>query len=188
MKKKIKQIIETGSNKPSPREGLGGLLEGRCHVYGDNIDTDRIIAGKYTKTLDLQSLAAHVLEDLDPNFHQKFVVGDVIVGGENFGCGSSREQAPIALKTVGVSVIIAKYFARIFFRNSINIGLPLLEVPDHDIQNGDELEIDLIKGKIKNKTQGKVYQSTQIPEIMISILNEGGLVEYLKKHGDYAAA
>ncbi len=174
--------------KPSLREGgptlrLGGL--GFAHVYGDNIDTDRIIAGKYTKTLDLQSLAEHVMEDLDPVFLTKFKVGDVVVGGENFGCGSSREQAPVALKIAGVSVVIAKYFARIFYRNAINIGLPLLEVSDHDIQNGDTLEIDFINGKVFNKTQNKTYISAKMPQIMINILQEGGLVNYLKKHGDY---
>ncbi|NBU36481.1 MAG: 3-isopropylmalate dehydratase, partial [Bacteroidetes bacterium] len=99
---------------------------GRAHVYGDHIDTDRIIPGKYTKTLDAQMLADHVLEDLDPDFRKKLIMGDILVAGDNFGCGSSREQAPIALQKAGISLIIAKYFARIFFRNAINIGLPVL--------------------------------------------------------------
>lgn len=160
-------------------------LTGHAHAYGDNIDTDRIIPGKYTKTLDLQSLADHVLEDLDPDFRTRFRVGDVLVGGDNFGCGSSREQAPVALKVVGVSVVIARYFARIFFRNAINIGLPVLEIPDHDIQPGDVLTVDMARGEVLNQTQQKTYRATQMPDIMLAILAEGGLVPYLKKHGDY---
>jgi 3-isopropylmalate dehydratase small subunit len=155
------------------------------HVYGHNIDTDRIIPGKYTKTLDIASLAEHVMEDLDPHFHQKFKAGDVIVAGDNFGCGSSREQAPVALKAVGASAIIAKYFARIFFRNAINIGLPVLEIPDHDIQNGDQLDIDLLNGIVNNITQQKTYNATKLPKVMLDIMNEGGLVNYLTKNKDY---
>ena len=156
-----------------------------AHVYGHNIDTDRIIPGKYTKTLDIASLAQHVMEDLDPVFHQKFKIGDIIVAGDNFGCGSSREQAPIALKAAGVSVMIANYFARIFFRNAINIGLPVLEIPDHDIQNGDELEIDLLNGIVNNITQQKIYNATKLPKVMLDIMQAGGLVNYLLKHKDY---
>ena len=156
-----------------------------AHVYGHNIDTDRIIPGKYTKTLDIASLAEHVMEDLDPTFHQKFTIGDIIVAGDNFGCGSSREQAPIALKAAGVSVVIANYFARIFFRNAINIGLPVLEIPDHDIQNGDELAIDLLNGIVKNLSQHKTYNATKLPKVMLDIMQAGGLVNYLLKHKDY---
>ena len=156
-----------------------------AHVYGHNIDTDRIIPGKYTKTLDIASLALHVMEDLDPMFHQKFSNGDIIVAGDNFGCGSSREQAPIALKAAGVSVVIANYFARIFFRNAINIGLPVLEIPDHDIQNGDELEIDLLNGIVINLSQNKKYNATKLPKVMLDIMQAGGLVNYLLKHKDY---
>lgn len=154
-------------------------------VYGDNIDTDRIIAGKYTKTLDMNSLAEHVLEDLDPNFKTQVKQGDFLVGGENFGCGSSREQAPIALKLAGISVVIASSFARIFFRNSINIGLPVLEIKNHDIQSGDKIEVDLTHGEVRNLTKNKSYFSSPMPEVMIDILNEGGLANYLKKYGDY---
>lgn len=161
-------------------------LAGHSHVYGDNIDTDRIIPGKYTKTLDLQDLANHVLEDLDPEFRVRVKQGDIIVGGENFGCGSSREQAPLAIKTAGVSVVIARSFARIFFRNAINIGLPVLEVHDHDIQHDDELSINLVTGEVTNLTKNKVYQGTQMPDVMVKILAEGGLVNYLKKYGEYA--
>lgn len=161
------------------------MIRGKAHAYGDNIDTDRIIPGKYTKTLDIASLAAHVLEDLDPEFRHKVQQGDVLVAGDNFGCGSSREQAPIALKTSGVSVVIARYFARIFFRNAINIGLPVLEIPDHDIQKEDQLEINLKTGKVKNLNSGKTYTATPLPQVMIDILEEGGLVNYLKKKGTY---
>ncbi len=161
-------------------------LKGKAHVYGDNIDTDRIIPGKYTKTLDLSELAAHCLEDLDPEFRTRMQKGDWVVGGDNFGCGSSREQAPLALRTIGVSGVIAKYFARIFFRNAINIGLAVLEVPDLEVAPDDVLEADLKTGRVTNLTQGKTYQAAAMPEVMIEILNEGGLVPYLKKHGTYA--
>ncbi len=157
----------------------------RAFVYGDDIDTDRIIPGKYTKTLDQQSWVDHVLEDLDPDFRTRMHPGDIIVAGDNFGCGSSREQAPVALKLAGVSCVIARYFARIFYRNAINIGLPLLEIPDHDIQNGDELDIDLRQGSVFNRTQKKTYHAKPMPEVMIRILQEGGLVPFLKKYRDY---
>jgi 3-isopropylmalate dehydratase small subunit len=161
------------------------MIKGIAHTYGDNIDTDRIIAGKYTKTLDVQSLAAHVMEDLDPQFNVKFIVGDLVVGGNNFGCGSSREQAPLALKIVGVSCVVAKYFARIFFRNAINIGLPVIEIPDHDIEDGDVLQINLQEGIVTNLTKNKNYQATPLPKVMLDIMNEGGLVQYLKKYKNY---
>ncbi len=161
------------------------MLRGKAHVYGDNIDTDAIIPGKYTKTLELQTFADHVLEDLDPGFKSKVQKGDILVAGDNFGCGSSREQAPLALKIAGVSVVVAKYFARIFFRNAVNIGLPVLEVADFDISSNDELEINLKSGRVKNLTKNKQYYAAKIPQTMIEILNEGGLVNYLKKYGNY---
>ncbi|MDZ7897561.1 MAG: 3-isopropylmalate dehydratase small subunit [Arcicella sp.] len=154
-------------------------------VYGDNIDTDRIIAGKYTKTLDMNTLAEHVLEDLDSTFKTKVKQGDYLIAGENFGCGSSREQAPIALKSAGISVVIARSFARIFFRNAINIGLPALEIKNHDIETGDEIKVDLTKGEVINLTKLKSYLSAPMPKVMIDILEEGGLANYLKKYGDY---
>jgi 3-isopropylmalate dehydratase small subunit len=160
-------------------------MKGTAHVYGNNIDTDRIIPGKYTKTLDLSTLAEHVMEDLDSDFSKKFSLGDMVVAGDNFGCGSSREQAPVALKVAGVSVVIARYFARIFFRNAINIGLPVLEIPDHDIASGDTLEADLLRGIVTNITTGKTYTATKLPPFMLDILNEGGLVSYLKKYKNY---
>ena len=158
------------------------MIKAKCHVYGNNIDTDRIIPGKYTKTLDTASLAQHVMEDVDPQFHLKFTVGDIIVAGDNFGCGSSREQAPLALKLAGVSCIIANFFARIFFRNAINIGLPVLEINNHDIEYGNELQIDLENGIVHNLSKNKTYTATKLPKVMLSIMNEGGLVNYLKNH------
>jgi 3-isopropylmalate/(R)-2-methylmalate dehydratase small subunit len=167
---------------------MAGRISGRAHVYGNDIDTDRIIAGKYTKTLDLQSLADHVLEDLDPEFRSRLVKGDVLVAGDNFGCGSSREQAPVALKVAGVSAVVARYFARIFFRNAINIGLPVLEVPDLEAASGDEIEIDLESGTVRNLTRGTSHRAAPMPPVMIEILGEGGLVAYLAKHGTYRLA
>lgn len=162
-------------------------LRGSAHVYGDNIDTDRIIPGKYTKSLDMSLLASHVLEDLDPDFADQVKSGDILVAGDNFGCGSSREQAPIAIKTAGVSAVIANYFARIFYRNAINIGLPVIEVGSHNICSGDELEIDLLRGVVSNLTRGSEYEATTMPQVMVDILAAGGLVNYLKQHGDYVA-
>ncbi len=160
-------------------------LVGKAHVYGDNIDTDRIIPGKYTKTLDLDQLANHVLEDLDPEFSKKVKKGDVLVAGENFGCGSSREQAPLALKQAGVSVVIANYFARIFFRNAINIGLPVIEVKDLEINPGDEVEVTLSTGEVVNKTTKQTFYGSKIPNVMVNILNDEGLENYLKKNKAY---
>jgi 3-isopropylmalate dehydratase small subunit len=161
------------------------MIEATAHSYGDNIDTDRIIPGKYTKTLDLANLASHVLEDVDPNFHQKFTIGDIVAAGDNFGCGSSREQAPLALKVAGVSCVIARFYARIFFRNAINIGLPVLEVPDHTIQPGDRLRVDLETGQVINLTQNKTHTGTKLPKVMMDIVKAGGLVPYLQQHKDY---
>ncbi|MFD1414517.1 3-isopropylmalate dehydratase small subunit [Oceanobacillus jeddahense] len=160
-------------------------LQGNTHVYGNNIDTDRIIPGKYTKTLDTSQLAAHVLEDLDPKFKENVKEGDIIVADNNFGCGSSREQAPLALKSAGISIVIARSFARIFFRNAINIGLPVIEVPDHHIEKGDIVEVDLSEGIVFNLTRNEKYYGTTMPLVMIDILQEGGLISYLKKNKDY---
>ncbi len=160
-------------------------IEAKAHVYGNHIDTDRIIPGKYTKTLDLSTLANHVLEDLDPNFHKIVQSGDILVAGINFGCGSSREQAPLALKQSGISVVIAEDFARIFFRNAINIGLPVLEIGKHNIQKGAKLSIDLKQGIVNDITANTSYKATKLPDIMIDILKEGGLVNYLNKNGNY---
>lgn len=156
---------------------------GRAHVYGDTIDTDRIIPGKYTKTLDLSELAAHVLEDLDPDFRTRAKAGDLIVAGAHFGCGSSREQAPLALKAAGVGAVIAKSFARIFYRNAVNVGLPVIEIPDHNIQQGDVLNFDLQAGWVYNQTQKITYQCTPLPPVMLKILSAGGLVPFLREGG-----
>ena len=163
---------------------MTNTLTGKSHVYNvDNIDTDRIIPGKYTKTLDTSDLASHVLEDLDPAFSKTVRVGDVLVAGGNFGCGSSREQAPIALKAAGVSAVVAKSFARIFFRNAINIGLLVVEAPDHEIQNGSQVTIDIENGIVES--DGKQYRATKMPDVMMQILNAGGLVDFLKTNGGY---
>ncbi len=180
---KNKEKIQRHSTSPLSTCGEGPGV--RAHTYGDNIDTDRIIPGKYTKTLDISTLGEHVLEDLDPDFHKKFVKGDILVAGDNFGCGSSREQAPVALKVAGVSCVIARYFARIFFRNAINIGLPVLEIPNHDIETNDELEIDLENGVVVNKTKDKYYNATKLPKVMLDIMKEGGLVNYLLKYKQF---
>lgn len=160
-------------------------LIGLAHVYlVDNVDTDRIIPGKYTKTLELSDLARHVLEDLDPAFSGRVRPGDILVAGNNFGCGSSREQAPVALKAAGVSVVIAKSFARLFYRNAINIGLPVVEAPTHEIQNGATVCVNLTTGQIESN--GQCWPATKMPQMMIEILEEGGLVNYLVKHGEYS--
>lgn len=161
------------------------ILSGRAHVYGDHIDTDRIIPGKYTKTLDLSDLARHVLEDLDPEFASRVRPGDILVAGQNFGTGSSREQAPLAIKAAGVAAVVASSFARIFFRNAVNIGLPVVEIGDHQIRPSDELEVDLSRGLVTDKTAGVTYQATPLPQVMVDILQAGGLVNYLLKHGDF---
>ena len=166
-------------------------LEGSAHVYGDHIDTDRIIPGKYTKTLDLTQLSAHVLEDLDPTFRERMQPGDLVVGGDNFGCGSSREQAPLALKYSGVSAVIARSFARIFYRNAINIGLPLLELPslnrDFIIEGGDQLRVDLTQGEIMNLTRATRAQARPLPPVMRAILDAGGLTTLIAAHGGWPA-
>ncbi|KAF0824980.1 3-isopropylmalate dehydratase small subunit [Cytobacillus firmus] len=160
-------------------------LKGTAHVYGNDIDTDRIIAGKYTKTLNMQELADHVFEDLDPDFRSKLQLGDMLVAGTNFGCGSSREQAPLALKKAGVSVVIARSFARIFYRNAINIGLPIVEIKDHTINDKDILNVNLSTGEVSNLTKSVIYKGADMPSVMIDIIRDGGLVEYLKKRGTY---
>ena len=161
------------------------ILSGRAHVYGDNVDTDRIIPGKYTKTLDKRQLAAHVLEDLDPAFRELVRAGDFVVAGDNFGCGSSREQAPIALQAAGVSAILARSFAAIFYRNAINIGLPLLEIPDYEIVTGDLVHVDLDASTATIERTGAVYAARALPPVMVAILRAGGLVPYLAAHGDF---
>ncbi len=157
-------------------------LRGFAHIYGDHVDTDVIIAARYLNTTDPAELAKHCMEDAGDNFMARVQPGDLMVAGENFGCGSSREHAPIAIKAAGVSAVIAKNFARIFFRNAINVGLPILECPEaaDDAQAGDTLEVELETGVIRNVTQGKTYQSTPFPEFLRAIIDAGGLVPYVK--------
>ncbi|MGE5543759.1 MAG: 3-isopropylmalate dehydratase small subunit, partial [Bacillota bacterium] len=158
----------------------------KSHKFGDDINTDYIISGRHKfKTLDMKELARHVMEDLDPEFYSKINRGDFIVAGKNFGCGSSREQAPLAIINADISAVIAKSFARIFYRNAINTGLPLLECDTDLINPGDELEVDLGKGIIRNLTQGTDIEVTPLPPVMLKILSEGGLVEHFKKHGTF---
>ena len=157
---------------------------GKVIKYGDNIDTDVIIPARYLNTSSPEELASHCMEDIDTSFVNRVQKGDIMVGGANFGCGSSREHAPIAIKASGISCVIAKDFARIFFRNSINIGLPILECPEAsaDIAENDEVEVDFDTGVITNKTKGKTYRSAAFPPFMQGIINAGGLVEYIKKN------
>ncbi|WNY24826.1 homoaconitase small subunit [Methanolapillus millepedarum] len=156
-------------------------IHGNVWKFGDDIDTDVIIPGKYLRTTDMQVFADHVLEGVDPDFSKKVQKGDIIVAGDNFGCGSSREQAPLAIKYAGVSCVIAKYFARIFFRNAINVGLLIIEA-DIDAQEGDTIDIDLEKGTIcVNGDKNKTYPAKKIPDFLFEILEDGGLVEHRKK-------
>ena len=155
---------------------------GFVHKYGDHIDTDVIIPARVLNNPDPKVLALHCMEDIDKDFVKRVKNGDIIVGGVNFGCGSSREHAPISIKASGISCVVAENFARIFFRNSINIGLPLLECPEaaKDAATGDELEVDLDNGVITNKTKGKTYTAVPFPEFMQKLITAGGLVEYTK--------
>ena len=159
-------------------------LKGKAWKFGDNINTDEIIPARYLNTFDPSELAAHCMEDADggKEFLEDVQTGDIIVGGTNFGCGSSREHAPISIKGAKVSLVIAKTFARIFFRNCINIGLPILECPEvvDETKDGDVLEVDLEKGKIRNTTSGKEYSSAVYPDFMQQLINAGGLIEWVK--------
>ena len=155
-------------------------LEGKVWKFRDSIDTDVIIAGRYLRTFSLDDLASHVMEAEDPKFAEKVQKGDIIVAGWNFGCGSSREQAPVALKHAGVSAIIAKSFARIFYRNAINVGLPVITA-DVEAENGDLMSVDLEKGIIVNMTTGKKFEIQPFDQFMIEILNNGGLVNHYLK-------
>jgi 3-isopropylmalate/(R)-2-methylmalate dehydratase small subunit len=158
------------------------ILKGQVHKYGANVDTDVIIPARYLNVSEPTELAKHCMEDIDPQFIKKMKKGDIIVADTNFGCGSSREHAPLAIKTSGVSCVIARSFARIFFRNAINIGLPLLECSecvDKTIA-GDTLEVDLSTGKIVNLTNGLEFQAKPYPDFMSELIRSGGLIEYTK--------
>ena len=160
------------------------ILHGKGWKFGDDISTDLIAPGRYFHLRsDLNELAKHVLEDADPQFASKVGKGDIVVGGRNFGLGSSREHAPLAIKASGISCVVAKSFARIFFRNAINIGLPILECEEavEATQAGDALEIDLETGKIKNTTRGSTFQAKPYPEFMLELIASGGLIEHTRK-------
>jgi 3-isopropylmalate/(R)-2-methylmalate dehydratase small subunit len=158
-------------------------MKGRVFKYGDDINTDVIFPGKYTYTIsDPQEMAQHALEDLDPEFTEKVHKGDIIVAGKYFGCGSSREQAVTCLKEAGISVIIAESFARIYYRNCINSGLPPLVLKDtSEFSDGDEVEVTVETGKIRNLTSGKTYTVTPLPPFVMEIIDDGGLIPHLKK-------
>ena len=156
---------------------------GRVFKYGDNVDTDVIIPARYLNSSDPAELAKHCMEDIDKEFVNRVKQGDIIVADKNFGCGSSREHAPIAIKAAGVSCVIAETFARIFYRNAINIGLPIIECPEasKDIADGDQVEIDFDTGKIYNRTKGTSYQGQAFPEFMQKIIKSEGLINYINQ-------
>lgn len=158
-------------------------FQGTVLKYGDNVDTDVIIPARYLNTIDKKELASHCMEDIDKEFVSKVKAGDIMVAGYNFGCGSSREHAPIAIKESGISLVIAKSFARIFYRNSINIGLAILECPEaaDAIENGHEVEADLDAGVIYDRTTGKEFSTQPFPEFIQKIITNGGLVESIRK-------
>ncbi len=161
-------------------------LKGKAHKFGDDVNTDYIISGKYKfKTLDMNELARHVMEDLDPEFYNKIASGDFIVAGRNFGCGSSREQAPLAIKYAGISGVIASSFARIFYRNAINTGLPVIECDTSEIEPGDQLEVDLAGGILHNRTRNQEVKITPLPQVMLKILNDGGLAPHFRQYGGF---
>ena len=161
-------------------------LRGKAWKFGDNISTDHVAPGRlFHLRSNLQEFAKHVLEDADENFASSMNKGDFVVAGNNFGLGSSREHAPQIIKIAGVSAVLAKSFARIFYRNAINIGLLLIECDTDRIDAQDELEIDIKQGIIKNLTKNETIEITPLPDVMIKLLNEGGLIEHLKKHGDF---
>lgn len=162
------------------------ILTGKAWKFGDDISTDHIAPGRYFHLRsNLPELAKHVLEDADPEFAGRVKPGDFVVGGRNFGLGSSREHAPTIVKVAGVSAILAKSFARIFYRNSINVGLPLLECDTERIDAGDDLEVDLAAGIIRDATKGIELTFHPLPRAMLNILNDGGLVAHIQKHGDF---
>lgn len=158
------------------------ILNGKVWTFGDDIDTDAIIPARYLNTSDPEELAEYVMEDAEAGFSKKVTKGDILVAGKNFGCGSSREHAPIAIKVAGISCVIAESFARIFYRNSLNIGLPIFESKEasQDIKEGDEVEVDTDTGIIKNKTTGKEYQAVPFPDFMQELIQSGGLMNYIK--------
>lgn len=167
--------METGGEKV--------IIKGTNYKFGDDVNTDEIIPARYLNTSEAKELAAHVMEDADPQFPAKVKPGDIIVAGKNFGCGSSREHAPLAIKAAGISCVVAESFARIFYRNAFNIGLTIMECPEAaaEAQTGHELHIDTTTGKITNATLNREYSSKPIPAFMQELIAAGGLMEYVKK-------
>ena len=162
------------------------ILRGYAHKFGDDINTDYIISGRYKfKTLNSRELAKHLLEDIDPDFNKRKASGDFIVAGENFGCGSSREQAPLVIKYAGIGAVLAKSFARIFYRNAINIGLPIVQVDTEKIESGDELEIDLALGEVHLIKDNLCLKAEPFRPFILEIIEVGGLIEYFKKYGGW---
>ncbi len=162
---------------------MGNMIRGKVIKYGDNIDTDVIIPGRHCTRFEPEHLAQHCMEDLDPDFLTKRNPGDIIVAGNNFGCGSSREVAPLAIKSALISCIVARSFARIFYRNAINIGLPIFECPEASahLQEGDQIEVDLTSGLIRNLTTQETFGATPFPEMIQQVIELGGIVEFVRR-------
>jgi 3-isopropylmalate/(R)-2-methylmalate dehydratase small subunit len=162
----------------------GIKIVGKVWKYGDDVNTDLIVPGKYLELVDPEEMALHAMEGIDPEFPQKITKGDIVIGGANFGCGSSREHAPLALKYAGVGAVIAESFARIFYRNAINVGLPALECPGiiDAVEEGDQLEVDITGGKVRNLSKNVELKFVPLPGFMVEVLGEGGLVTYIKNH------
>lgn len=158
---------------------------GKAWKFGENLNTDEIIPGRYNITIDPQELAEHVFCEIKPEYAVNVCPGDIVVGGQNFGCGSSREHAPVAIKGSQAKCVIAASFARIFFRNAINIGLPILECPkaSADIDEDDQVEVDLVSGEIRNITKERTYQAQPLPDFVLKIVDAGGIVNFLREHG-----
>jgi len=173
----------SGNAQPS---GQGALLRGRAWVFGDDISTDHIAPGRlFHLRTNLPELAKHVMEDADPGFAARMSPGDFIVAGRNFGLGSSREHAPRIIKLAGVGAVLAQSFARIFFRNAINVGLPVLQCDTSGIGQGDEIVVDLVAGEVRDLTRSTTISFVPLPPVMVAILNDGGLVEHVLKHGGF---
>lgn len=161
-------------------------LRGKAHKFGDDINTDYIMSSRHrTQSLDYVKLAEHLMEDIRPGFYSGVEPGDFIVAGDNFGCGSSREYAPKIIKAGGIAGVIAKSFARIFYRNAVNLGLPLIECDTDAIEEGDVLSVNLARGEVVNETRGCSVQANPTPEFMTALLNEGGMVNYIRKYGTF---
>ncbi len=161
-------------------------LQGRAHKLGNDVNTDDIIASRFkSTTTDMEEMSKHLMENVDPGFRARIMPGDFMVGGSNFGCGSSRETAPRVIKAAGISAVLAKGFARVFFRNAINVGLPVVECDTTRIESGDQLEVDLGAGVVRNVTKGTEVKVAPLPPVMLELLNDGGVAEHFKKHGTF---